>query len=94
MAPGPEIAVRLVEPGEPSRWEVTVTEAGSSTTHEVTLSDVEMGRLGTGYGTEQELVRACFEFLLAREPKEQILRRFDVTDISRYFPEFEREIRR
>jgi hypothetical protein len=32
-----------------------------------------------------------FQFLLEREPKESILRRFDVTVISRYFPEFERE---
>jgi hypothetical protein len=89
-----EIDVRLVEPGERSTFEVTVTEGGSSTTHQVTASDVEVGRLGTGYGTEQEFIRACFEFLLAREPKEQILGRFDVTDIPRYFPEFEREIRR
>ena len=89
-----DIDVRLVEPGERSTFEVTVTEGASTTTHEVTVSDMEVGRLGTGYGTEQEFIRACFEFLLAREPKEQILRRFDVTDIPRYFPEFEREIRR
>jgi hypothetical protein len=89
-----EIDVRLVEPGERSTFEVTVTEGDSTTTHQVTASDVEVGRLGTGYGTEQEFIRACFEFLLEREPKEQILPRFDVTDISRYFPEFEREIRR
>jgi hypothetical protein len=89
-----DIDVRLLEPGERSTFEVTVTEGGTSTTHEVSVSDVEVGRLGTGYGTEQEFIRACFEFLLAREPKEQILRRFDVTDIPRYFPEFEQEIRR
>jgi hypothetical protein len=89
-----DIEVRLAAPGERSTWEVTVNEGGSSTTHEVTVSDVEVGRLGAGYDSEEEFVRACFEFLLAREPKEQILPRFDVTDISRYFPEFEREIRR
>jgi hypothetical protein len=32
--------------------------------------------------------------LLEREPKESILRRFDVMAISRYFPEFEREMPR
>jgi hypothetical protein len=32
--------------------------------------------------------------LLEREPKESILRRFDVKAISRYFPEFEREMPR
>jgi hypothetical protein len=32
--------------------------------------------------------------LLDREPKESILRHFDVTAISSYFPEFEREMPR
>jgi hypothetical protein len=89
-----DIHVRLAEPGEVSAFEVTVTEADTSTTHRVTVSDMEIGRLAVGYSNEQDFIRACFEFLLAREPKEQILPSFDVTDISRYFPEFEREIRR
>jgi hypothetical protein len=33
-------------------------------------------------------------FLLKREPKESILRSFDLTVISRYFPEYEREMTR
>ena len=33
-------------------------------------------------------------FATIREPKESILRRFDVTVISRYFPEFERQMPR
>ena len=37
-------------------------------------------------------LEAAFRFLLDREPKEAILGRFDVTVISRYFPEFEREL--
>jgi hypothetical protein len=39
-------------------------------------------------------VRRSFEFLLAREPKESILRSFDLPVIGRYFPEFVRVIRR
>jgi hypothetical protein len=31
---------------------------------------------------------------LEREPKESILRSFELTVISRYFPEYEREIAR
>ena len=31
-------------------------------------------------------------FLLEREPKESILRSFDLTVISRYFAEYEREM--
>jgi hypothetical protein len=42
--------------------------------------------------TPVAFVRAAFAFLLDREPKESILRRFDVTVIARYFPEFEETI--
>jgi len=38
------------------------------------------------------LVRQSFLFLLEREPKESILRSFNLTAISRYFPEYDREI--
>ena len=44
-----------------------------------------------GLAYARALHQAAFRFLLDREPKESILRRFDVTVISRYFPEFERE---
>ena len=44
--------------------------------------------------TPERCLEAAFRFLLDREPKESILRRFDVTVISRYFPEFERELPR
>jgi Holliday junction resolvase-like predicted endonuclease len=44
--------------------------------------------------TPERYREAAFWFLLDREPKESILRRFDVTAISRYFPEFEREMPR
>ena len=42
--------------------------------------------------TPERCLEAAFRFLLDREPKESILGRFDVTVISRYFPEFEREL--
>ena len=41
---------------------------------------------------DERCLEAAFRFLLDREPKESILGRFDVTVISRYFPEFEREL--
>jgi hypothetical protein len=49
-------------------------------------------RLTAGKHTPERCPEAAFRFLLDREPKESILRRFDVTEILRYFPEFEREI--
>jgi hypothetical protein len=74
------------------RFQVTVREGGGETVHEVTASTADVERLGAPYASAEGFVRACFAFLLAREPKESILRTFDVTDIGRYFPEFEREI--
>ena len=50
--------------------------------------------LTAGKHTPERCLEAAFRFLLDREPKESILRRFDVTEISRYFPEFEREMPR
>lgn len=75
-----------------SRFHVKVTEGGGSTHHDVTLSSSDFERLGAGYHSPEDLVRACFEFLLQREPKESILSSFDVTTIGDYFPEFERTI--
>jgi len=39
-----------------------------------------------------DLVEASFAFLLEREPKESILRDFDLIVIGRYFPQYEQEI--
>lgn len=50
--------------------------------------------LAAGRASPEDCIRAAFAFLLDREPKESILSRFDVTVISRYFPEFDAEIGR
>jgi hypothetical protein len=88
-----EIAVTRTNDAELMRFEVSVRDGGSSTDHDVSLASIDLERLGSGRSPEA-FVRACFEFLLEREPKESILRSFDVGEIARYFPEFEREIAR
>jgi hypothetical protein len=75
-----------------STFQVSIRDDDSRTEHDVTLSESVYDRLGTKYGTPENFVRACFEFLLDREPKESILPRFDVSVISRFFPEFESTI--
>jgi hypothetical protein len=40
----------------------------------------------------EDLVHASFRFLLDREPKESILREFDLAVIARYFPEYNSKI--
>ncbi len=70
-------------------FRVRIRGGGSETRHEVSVGDASR------WGCEPaELVRASIAFLLDREPKEAILARFDLAVISRYFPEFERELPR
>jgi hypothetical protein len=79
----------------PGGWacRVTVGGAGAATTHDVSVSAVDLARLAPGDGDPSDLVVRSFAFLLAREPKSSILSRFDLRVIARYFPEYEREIR-
>jgi hypothetical protein len=74
-------------------FQVRVTEGKGQTSHRVTLKKADYDRIA-GKVEPAELVRRSFEFLLENEPKESILTRFDLTVISRYFPDFEREIQR
>ena len=72
-------------------FEVTVVEASGTTTHEVTVEAADVERLSGGTDAAR-LVEASFRFLLDREPKESILPRFELSVISRYFPEYESRI--
>ena len=85
--------VRQTSDDDPLQFDVQVRDGGSETQHRVTLARATYEKLAAGR-SPVAFVEAAFEFLLAREPKESILRAFDVAVISRYFPEFEREIRR
>ena len=73
---------------------VTVGGPGAPTTHDVTLASADLARYAPGASDPVDLVERSFAFLLEREPKTAILRRFDLPVIGRYFPEYEREIRR
>ena len=52
------------------------------------------GAAASGAADPEALVRAAFDFLLTREPRESILRRFELPVIGRYFPEWEEEVAR
>jgi hypothetical protein len=73
---------------------VTVGEAPGTTEHSVTVAEADLRRLDPIAEDPTDLVRRSFEFLLEREPRESILRTFDLSAIGRYFPEYERDIRR
>ena len=88
------IDIRRVGEGDPLEFEVVVRQGGSETTHRVSMARETHQRLAVGKHTPERCLNAAFRFLLDREPKESILKRFDVTIIGRYFPEFERELPR
>jgi hypothetical protein len=72
-------------------YDVTVEENASSTEHEVTVWPSDIERYAPGAEPEA-LLEASFVFLLEREPKEAILRRFELPVIERHFPDYPRVI--
>ena len=71
---------------------VTIGDDPAATHHQVDVEAADLERLHPGAADPNALVGAAFEFLLTREPRESILRRFDLPVIGRYFPEYERSI--
>lgn len=85
-------AIEVVPIGS-KEFDVTVREEGDASAHRVTVPDGYADELGVG-GDEplNRLVHESFRFLLEREPKEQIMRSFDLPAIERSFPEYRHEI--
>ena len=72
---------------------VTVRDNNSQTEHAVTLDDDYYQKLTNGKIPGETLIEKSFEFLLKRESKESILKRFNLKIISKYFPEYESKIK-
>ena len=85
------IEIETLSEGE---FSVRLIDEGSESSHRVTLNAEHYNRLTRGKIEPQELVRRSFQFLLERESKESILGKFDLQAIARYFPEYEREMKR
>lgn len=88
------IEVKRTGDGDPLEFEVVVRAGNGESRHRVTMTKQTCERLTAGRHTPERCLEAAFRFLLDRESKESILARFDVTVISRYVPEFERELPR
>jgi hypothetical protein len=88
------IKVERTGEGDPLEFEVIVRVGNGETRHHVTMARDTCERLTMGKHTPERCIEAAFQFLLDREPQGSILGRFDITVISRYFPEFERELPR
>jgi len=93
-----KISVVTLPPTD-DRWRylVEITESdgsGSKTSHQVSMGkDYYIDMTERGRIIPEEFIEKSFEFLLEREPKDSILRQFDITQINDYFPEYEKEIR-
>jgi Uma2 family endonuclease len=86
------IDVECVAKDDTLRFLVMVREGPGASRHEVTAARDMLRQLSRDEAPAKDVVEAAFRFLLDREPKESILSRFDMSVISRYFPEFEREL--
>lgn len=88
------IDVRVTETAGGWSCVASVRSSAGTTEHVVRVTRADLDRLSPGASDPADLVRRSFEFLLEREPATSILRTFDLPDIGRYFPAFEREIRK
>jgi hypothetical protein len=90
------VATTCSPEGESWVCEVIVDQGGDHTTHTVTVSGTDLDRWagGRGRADAEDLVARSFEFLLQREPPGSILRRFQLSVIQTYFPEYDRLFKR
>ena len=89
-----DVDVATLSEDDEFRFRVVVAEGSSTSEHEVSASRTELESLAHGSESPADVIRRAFAFLLDREPKESILRSFELSVISSYFPEFEQEMRR
>ena len=74
--------------------DVVVGTDPDATRHAVMVSQDVLSDLAPGHYDPEQLVRASFDFLIEREPREAILRQFELPVIERYFPGYASRIRR
>ena len=82
-----------VEQLDDTKYRVTIEGPEKTTTHEVTIDHPYVERLTGGWHTTETLLEQTFEFMLEREPNTLILKRFEITTLPRYFPDYERRVK-
>jgi hypothetical protein len=90
------VKVRAAPQADGWLCEVSVEHGGERSEHTVAVSPQDLARWGQGAGPEavEDLVARSFAFLLEREPPSSILRRFDLSVVRRYFPEYDQQFKR
>ena len=73
------------------KFEITV-KADQLTKHIVSVTDQMLLNLTNNKTSKEELLNFSFNFLLERESNTSILSSFDLTVISKYFPEYAKKV--
>ncbi len=73
------------------KFEITV-KANQITKHLVCVTDEMLFNLTKNKISKKELLNFSFNFLLERETNTSILSSFDLTVISKYFPEYTKKV--
>ncbi len=83
------------DPAEGGGWHCTVTvgDDTAATEHRVQVPSEWLADVAPG-STPEELVRESFVYLLEREPRESIMRAFELPIIARFFGDYADEISR
>ena len=74
-------------------YDVTLYADGRAHRYDVTMSFQDYDLWSHGTAAPSRVVEAAFKFLLAHEPPGEIMSRFDLSVIRRYFPKIDKEIR-
>ena len=83
----------LIKELDINEFEVVIDKK-TKTIHIVTLRDEFYEKLTKKKISKKDLLKYSFAFLLDREPNTSILETFELEIITRYFPEYESEIRK
>ena len=74
-------------------FEVLITHDGT-TSHLITLNQNDYEKYSHKQCTPEKLINASFQFLLDRESNQSILKKFALSVIENYFPEYPDELRK
>lgn len=83
-----------IEKLDDNKFLVTISEDDSFTEHVVTVEDESYEMLTDKMCSKELLVEKSIEFVLTKESKENILGKFEIMLIAKYFPEFPDEIKK
>ena len=67
---------------------MVIVKKKTITEHVVVLSDQTLKKLTKNLKTKEELLTFSFKFLLEREDNTSILGTFELSEISKFFPDF------